>query len=70
MLLAEWNRSVKIENNYVILACAAMTVFSQVVSATVITFDSFDQAGAYIQWLLVGLGLLCFMELRKEDKLT
>jgi hypothetical protein len=68
VLLAEWNRSVKIENKYVMLVTATMTVFSLAASATVITFDSLDQAGTYIQWLLVGLGLLCFIELRGEDK--
>jgi hypothetical protein len=47
---------------------ATMSVFSLVASATVITFDSLEQTGTNYQWLLVGLGLLCFMELRREDK--
>jgi ABC-type microcin C transport system permease subunit YejE len=49
---------------------ATMTVFSLVASATVITFDSLEQTGTNYQWLLVGLGLLCFMELRREEKAT
>lgn len=47
---------------------ATMIVFSLAASATVITFDSLEQTGTNYQWLLVGLGLLCFMELRREDK--
>lgn len=47
---------------------ATVTVFSLAASATVITFDSLEPTGANYQWLLVGLGILCFMELRKEDK--
>ena len=46
---------------------ATMTVFSLAANATVITFDSLEQVGTNYQWLLVGLGLLCFMKLRRED---
>lgn len=47
---------------------ATMSVFSLAASAAVITFDSLEQAGTNYQWLLAGLGLLCFTELRKEVK--
>lgn len=46
---------------------AAMFVFSLAAGATGITFDALENTGTHFEWLFVGLGLMCFMKLRKED---
>jgi hypothetical protein len=51
---------------FVFAAISTMIVFSLNASATGFTFESLAKTGTDFQWVLYGLGALCFMELRKE----
>ncbi len=51
---------------------ATMVLFSVAAIAQVIPTESLDflyrgEFGYYYKWLFVGLGLLCFIELRREE---
>jgi len=51
---------------FVFAAVSTMIVFSLTASATGFSFESLAKSGTDFQWVLYGLGVLCFMELRKE----
>lgn len=52
---------------FAIAVIATMIAFSLTATATDITFDTLAKTGTHFQWVLYGVGILCFMKLRKNE---
>jgi len=51
----------------ILVAIIAVSGFSLNATAAAIPFESLESIGKLKVWLLVGLGLLCFIELRRGE---